>query len=211
MRCLPSNPRASAFWAHSIDLADRSAGSFSEAGRGMEAGLTGAAGLPPSIVTAAVCAATPKVKRASEAIRATAQAQTRVATRIFKNLPVARPWSNYSLAAYKGQVRNFKPSEPRRTKATAQSCVRIATIPTSANEAFNGIFPVSCVALSSPKRRSRSRADRARRPPKSGSWAVQSQFSALLTLRRKKRFPGRAKNAYLVLTRASLWDRQQHG
>lgn len=38
---------------------------------------------------------------------------------------------------------------------------------------------------------------------------VDFQNPPTATLRRKKRFPGRAKSAYPVLTRASLWDRQQ--
>jgi hypothetical protein len=40
----------------------------------------------------AVWAAAPKVNSASEAIREIAQAQTRVATCMFKNLPVALRW-----------------------------------------------------------------------------------------------------------------------
>jgi hypothetical protein len=43
---------------------------------------------------AAVWAAASKVKSASEAIREIAQAQTRVATCIFKNVPVALRWLN---------------------------------------------------------------------------------------------------------------------
>jgi hypothetical protein len=43
---------------------------------------------------AAVWAAAPKVKSASEAITEIAQAQTRVATCIFKNFPVALRWLN---------------------------------------------------------------------------------------------------------------------
>jgi hypothetical protein len=90
LRVLPCNPFASAFCEHSIDLTDRWDGSFSEGGKGTTDGFDGPApDEAPDVPAVAVCAATLKVKSASETIRENAQAQTRVATRIFKGIPVS--------------------------------------------------------------------------------------------------------------------------
>src|SRR5271170_2158703 len=104
-----------------MDLADRTAGSCSGAGRGTEFGFMSATPadepapdeLPPEdgpMPAVAVCAAAPEGAPVSEAAIASAQAQARVVIRISSGIPAVDYGSSDPGARYKGSGEIFKPS-----------------------------------------------------------------------------------------------------
>jgi polyhydroxyalkanoate synthesis repressor PhaR len=85
-RVLPGEPRVSAFFAHSIDLAARSAGLGLAAAISATAGRAGSAEPPPTFVLV-ICATAPKVNSVSEAIKELSHS----APQTERDSPVASP------------------------------------------------------------------------------------------------------------------------
>jgi len=126
LRDLPCSPRASAFWEHSIDLAERSAGSWRVAGRGPMLRVASVGG-PPLIPLVASCASALGANTASAAMSVIAHAQTKLAIRIRSDIPVFNFGSSRRGAGYRSRGRNFKPSgscSPQRRRWRFRPCHR---------------------------------------------------------------------------------------